>query len=56
MNGYARRVVDYLKQAVQNGFKTPEALKHPLYDPIRKRADFRALQKELEEKTKVGVG
>jgi serine/threonine protein kinase/tetratricopeptide (TPR) repeat protein len=53
---YGRRAVEFLRQAVSRGFKKVDDLMDPLYDPIRKRADFKELQKQLEKEGRVGVG
>ncbi|HEV3165298.1 MAG TPA: serine/threonine-protein kinase [Isosphaeraceae bacterium] len=53
---YADRAVEMLRQAVRHGFLKPKELEAPFYEPIRTRADFQAIQKQLEAKITPAVG
>jgi len=55
-DGYGLRSVQLIRQAMQKGLKKADHLRHPFYNPIRKRADFKELQQELEKEATVGVG
>jgi serine/threonine-protein kinase len=49
---FADQAVAALRDAIQAGWGTPDELKEPDFDPIRKRDDFQKLLKELQARKK----